>query len=322
MQKKEVMLGIDIGGTNTVYGFVEKSGTVLTEATMPTLAEKSAEHLFDRIFQSAESAFKKFSDVFRVVGVGIGAPNANYYTGRMENPPNLGWGIVDVVEMVNAHLSLPVVITNDANACALGEMYFGAAKGMKDFIVITLGTGLGSGIVVNGQLVYGSDGFAGELGHTCIVPQGRQCACGNLGCLETYASAPGIKRTVFEMLARHNAPSRLRGMTFNEMTSKDIADCAHEGDQIALEAFDYTAKLLGISLANFVAFSVPEAIILFGGLAASGDLILEPTKKYMEQHLLRNFKNKIKLLTSGLTSNNSAVLGAAALAWSEFRKEE
>jgi glucokinase len=230
--------------------------------------------------------------------------------------------MVDVVEMVNAHFSLPVVITNDANASALGEMYFGAAKGMKDFIVITLGTGLGSGIVVNGQLVYGSDGFAGELGHTCIVPDGRECACGNLGCLETYASARGIRRTVFELMAKRNAASSFRDTTFNEITSKMIAEAAHNGDPIAKEAFEYTGRILGISLANFVAFSVPEAFILFGGLAAAGDLIIEPTRRYMEKHLLNNFKNKIKILPSGLTDNNSAVLGAAALAWSEFGKDQ
>ncbi len=322
MDKKEVMLGIDIGGTNTVFGFVEKTGTVLTEATLPTLPENGAENFFKRVFESAEKQFKPYSETYRVCGIGIGAPNANYYSGKMENPPNLGWGIVDVVDMVNAHFSLPVVITNDANASALGEMYFGAARGMSDFIVITLGTGLGSGIVINGQLVYGSDGFAGELGHTCIIPEGRTCACGNQGCLETYVSAPGIKRTVFEILAKRIEPSGLRDVPFSKMTSKMIAEAARNGDSIAGEAFEFTGRLLGISMANFVAFSVPEAFILFGGLAASGDLIFEPTRRHMEKHLLYNYKNKIKLLPSGLTNNNSAVLGAAALAWSEFGKEQ
>jgi len=321
MDKKLVMLGIDVGGTNTVFGFVEKSGNVLTEKSLPTLAEKSAEHLFQRIFDSAQELFKEFTDEYRVCGIGVGAPNANYYSGKVENPPNLDWGSVDVVELVNSHFSLPVVITNDANACALGEMYFGAAKGMKDFIVITLGTGLGAGIVVNGHLVYGSDGYAGELGHVCVEIDGRQCACGNLGCLEAYVSATGIKRTVSEMLAKMVDDSVLRDISFNDLTSKKIAELANEGDPIALAAFRYTGKLLGMSLANFVAFSVPETIILFGGLAGAGELIVDPTREYMENHLLKNFKNKIKILPSGLSGNNSAVLGAAALAWSEFGKD-
>lgn len=321
MDKKEIVLGIDIGGTNTVFGFVDKAGNVFAETELPTEAKKSAEHLFGRVFELAENKFKKYSDEYRVTGIGIGAPNANYYTGKIENPPNLGWGVVDVVDLVNAHFKLPVVITNDANATALGEMYFGAAQNMRDFIVITLGTGLGSGIVVNGQLVYGYDGFAGELGHTCIVPDGRQCACGNKGCLETYVSAPGIKRTVFELLAEMTDPSPLRDIGFNDLTSKKIAEQAREKDPIAMEAFERTGRWLGISLANFVAFSVPEAFILFGGLAAAGELIFKPTRRYMEEHLLGNFKNKIKIIGSGLTHNNSAVLGAAALAWSEFGKE-
>ncbi|MFN3694212.1 MAG: ROK family protein, partial [Ignavibacterium sp.] len=216
---------------------------------------------------------------------------------------------------------VPVALTNDANAAALGEMYYGAAKGMKDFIVITLGTGLGSGIVVNGNLIYGHDGFAGEIGHTIYDPQGRQCGCGRKGCLETYASAPGIKRTVMELIAKTNLKSRLRTVSFENLDAKLITELALEGDMLALEAFDFTARVLGIKLADAVAHTSPEAIILFGGLSNAGDLLLVPTKKYLEENVFHVFRNKVKILKSELSEGKSAVLGAAALIWHELNNK-
>jgi len=257
-----------------------------------------------------------------LIGIGIGAPNANYYKGIMENPPNLPWGNVNVIEIVKKHIDLPAVITNDANAAAIGEMKFGAAKGMKDFIMITLGTGVGSGIVVNGELVYGHDGFAGEIGHTIYDPDGRMCGCGRRGCLETYTSASGIKRTVFELLGEFNDESILRNVSFNEMNSKMISEAANKGDKLALEAFDKTAKILAIKLADAIAHTSPEAIILFGGLALSGELIFNPLYKYLELYTLNVFKGKVKVIPSGLSNGNIAVLGAAALIWKEFENLE
>jgi glucokinase len=318
MSKIKITLGIDIGGTNTAFGFVDQNGKMIDEVSIPTKGWEVAEKLFDRIHKKISKLYKKYSDQYELIGVGVGAPNANYYKGIIVNPPNLQWGDVDVVAQLKEYFNLPVFITNDANATAIGEMLFGAAKGMKDFIVITLGTGLGGGVVINGKVVYGADGFAGELGHTCIEPNGRKCGCGNSGCLETYVSATGIKRTVFELLAKRMDESPLRKIKYADLSAKIIYDAAKQGDPIALEAFEYTGRLLGLSLANFAVFSRPEAFILFGGLAAAGDLIMKPAKKYMEEHLLITFKNKIKILLSGLADGNSAVLGAAALAWNEL----
>jgi glucokinase len=268
-----------------------------------------------------EELRKQLKIDYEIVGIGIGAPNANYYKKTIEYPPNLNWGYVEVENYIRRYFLQPVALTNDANAAALGEMYYGVAKGMKDFIVITLGTGLGSGIVVNGNLVYGHDGFAGEIGHTVAVPDGRQCGCGKRGCLETYASAPGIKRTCFELLAKYNYSSNLRKIIFEDLDAKMITEAALQGDKIALEAFDYTAKLLGMKLADAVAHTSPEAIILFGGLANAGDLLLIPTKKYMEENLFHVFRNKVKILKSELNEGKSAVLGAAALIWHEILKK-
>lgn len=319
MSKTEIMLGIDIGGTNTVFGFVDETGKIILESSIPTRSHENAESLIERLYDEAIRQFGNLKGNYTIKGIGIGAPNANYYTGVVENPPNLKWGCVEFVKLINNKFKIPSVITNDANACALGEMLFGAAKGMKNFIVITLGTGLGSGIVINGDLVYGADGFAGELGHTCVEVGGRQCSCGNQGCLETYVSATGIRRTVLELMAKRNQKSSLHDIPYKELTSKLIAEAAQNGDKLALEAFDYTARILGVSLANAIAFSSPEAIILFGGLALAGDLIFNPTKKYMEEYVLNTFRGKVSLLPSGLSNGNSAVLGAAALAWNEFK---
>ncbi|MBI5730320.1 MAG: ROK family protein [Ignavibacteriales bacterium] len=318
--KKKVAIGIDVGGTNTVFGFVDEAGQCVYESSILTHADQDADQLFSRLFIKIDNDFKKYSDDYELIGIGIGAPNANYYKGTVELPPNLNWGIVNVLEIVKKYSPLPSSITNDANAAAIGEMIFGTAKGMKDFIVITLGTGLGSGIVVNGELVYGSDGFAGEIGHTIVDPNGRECGCGRKGCLETYASASGIKRTVFELIGTTNIPSELRNVSYNQLTAKDIADAAKNGDKLALAAFDYTSKILGLKLADSVAHLSPEAIILFGGLALAGGLIFTPTKRYMEEYMLNIFKNKVKLLPSALPGAHAAVLGASALIWNELKK--
>ncbi len=317
---KEVTLGIDIGGTNTVFGFVDKEGICISDSSIPTNAHEEAELLFSRLFAKVKDMLAGLSGEYKMIGIGVGAPNANYYHGTVEQPPNLSWDIVNVLDIIKKYYDVPSAITNDANAAAIGEMQFGAAKGMKDFIVITLGTGLGSGIVVNGELVYGHDGFAGEIGHTIVDPAGRQCGCGRKGCLETYASASGIRRTVYELLCNSMEPSLLRKIPFEDLTSKMIYDAAVEGDKIALEAFDYTAKVLALKLVDAVAHTSPEAIILFGGLAAAGELIFVPTKKYMEEFMLNIFKNKVKLIPSALTKGNTAVLGASALIWNELEK--
>jgi Transcriptional regulator/sugar kinase len=320
MNQKEVVLGVDIGGTNTKYGYVDKNGNLLAEGEMLTEAHRPAEEFFDRLHTQAESIFASKKDQLKLVGIGLGAPNGNYYKGTIEQPPNLSWKYVDVVATLRRWYSIPVALTNDANAAALGEMLFGAAKGMKDFIVITLGTGLGSGIVANGELIYGHDGFAGEIGHTIVDPNGRQCGCGRRGCLETYASASGIRRTVEELLKIPAPPSELREISFEQITSKRIFEAAQRGDKLALEAFELTGRYLGLKLADSVAYTSPEAIILFGGLAAAGDFIFSPTKKYMEEFLLNIFKNKVRLLPSGLPKGNSAILGAAALMWKQLLK--
>jgi glucokinase len=320
--KIEVTLGIDVGGTNTAFGFVDVNGNCVAESSIQTKAQNSAADLFSRLHPEIEKLYQTISDKYLLKGIGVGAPNANYYRGTVENPPNLKWGVVNVVEILKQYYDVPVAITNDANASAIGEMLFGAAKGMKDVIVITLGTGLGSGVVVDGKLVYGSDGFAGEIGHTVYDPNGRQCGCGKKGCLETYASATGIKRTVMELLATSNEDSALRNVNYNDLDSKMIYTSALAGDKLAKEAFEITGKILGLKLADAVAVTSPEAIILFGGLALAGDMIINPTKKSLEENLFVVFKNKVKILPSGLPEGNSAVLGSAALIWNEIIKQE
>ena len=318
MSRTDVALGVDIGGTNTVFGFVDRNGKCLAESSISTNANEPAVKLFARLHSKVEEVLTEHKNDLNLIGIGIGAPNANYYKGTVEMPPNLKWGIVNVLEIVKQYYDLPSAITNDANAAAIGEMTFGTAKGMNDFIVITLGTGLGSGIVVNRQLMYGADGFAGEIGHTIYKSGGRQCGCGRKGCLETYASASGIRRTVFELLCNSMEESELRKVSFNDLTSKMIYEMAMRGDKIALESFELTGDALGTSLANSVAHTSPEAIILFGGLAAAGDLIFEPVKRYLETNLLNIFKNKVKVIPSGLPEGNAAVLGASALIWNEL----
>lgn len=320
MARIEVTLGVDIGGTNTVFGYVDQKGMCLASASMPTQAHEPADLFFNRLHESALGLLNHLPEECEMVGIGIGAPNGNYYKGTIENPPNLSWKYVDVRAELGKFYTVPAAITNDANAAALGEMLFGAAQGMKDFIVITLGTGLGSGIVANGELIYGADGFAGEIGHTTVDPNGRQCGCGKRGCLEAYSSATGLCRTVFELICNTSEPSELRHVSPAELTSRMVYESALRGDRLAAEAFEFTGRILGMKLADSVAHLSPEAIILFGGLAAAGDLIFNPTKRSLEEHLFPVFRNKVKLLPSKLTEGSAAVLGASALIWNELEK--
>ena len=316
---KKVGIGIDIGGTNTQIGFVDEKGKVYLETSMSTLSGDTFEEYLDELYNVIEDAKENCKEKFLIVGIGIGAPNANFYKGTIEFAPNLKWkGIIEVTKLVSKKFGYPAVLTNDANAAAIGEMLFGGAKGMKDFIIITLGTGLGSGIVVNGELVYGHDGFAGELGHVRVVKDGRLCGCGRRGCLETYASATGIKRTAFEVMADRNQETLLSKFSYDDITSFKIYEAAQNGDHLAREIFRKTGEYLGEALADFIANGSPEAIFLFGGLANAKELILEPTEKYMEKNLLHIFKNKVRLQLSQLNEGDAAVVGAAALAWKEF----
>ncbi|MCX6543217.1 MAG: ROK family protein [Acidobacteria bacterium] len=317
----DIAVGIDIGGTNTVFGLVDRTGSCLADSSVPTQSHVPVSALVERLTGAIAELQAPLSVTSSIVGIGIGAPNANYHRGTIENPPNLGWrGITPIVSLFRERFAVPVAITNDANAAALGEVLFGAAKGMRDVIVITLGTGLGSGIVANGDLVYGADGFAGEIGHTTVDPNGRFCGCGRRGCLETYASAPGICRTVFELLSVRRDDSSLRAISFNDMTAKLVAEAAGNGDVIAKMAFEETGRILGMKLAESVAHTSPEAIVLFGGLANAGDLLFIPTRASLEAHLLNAFQGRVKLLPSGLPEGTSAVLGAAALLWKELDK--
>jgi glucokinase len=323
MEKTSVVVGIDIGGTNTRIGLVDREGRCISETSIETKGQEAAEQLVARIARSVEEQYLPRKASHSLKGIGIGAPNANYYKGTVESPPNLGWpGVTDVVGLFKQYLPVPAAITNDANAAALGELLFGAGKGLRDFIVITLGTGLGSGLIVNGALVYGHDGFAGELGHMIVDPEGRECGCGRRGCLETYASATGICKTVFELFALRRTESELRHVSYDHLTAKMVSDAARKGDPIAREAFEITGKILGRKLADSVAHTSPAAIILYGGLAAAGELIFEPTKRHMEASLLPLFRNKVQLLPSGLREGSAAVLGSAALIWNELEKKE
>lgn len=313
---KPYVLGVDMGGTNTVVGVVDTLGKVVNSAALKTRDYIEFEDFTDALVKACRRLMSEVGGNDLIAGIGIGAPNANFYSGNIENAANLPWkGVLPLGEMLNKALDLPVAVTNDANAAAIGEMTYGAARGMRDFIMITLGTGVGSGIVVNGQLVYGSDGFAGELGHTCAIRDGRQCGCGKKGCLETYCSATGMARTAVEFLSTRQDASLLRDLDPAAITSKDVYDAAIKGDALAKEIFDYTGRIMGQAFADFVSFSAPEAIVLFGGLAQSGDLLLKPIREAMEANLLPYWKGKVKLIPSALKSSESAILGAAALGW-------
>lgn len=318
---KQVTAGIDIGGTNTVAGFVDRDGNCLAEISTPTKEYTEIGPYMKNLCGLMKAELDKHAD-WQLMGIGIGAPNANYHRGTIEEAPNLSWkGTVHFCDLMGEYFpNIKIAITNDANAAAMGEMIFGAAKGMKDFVVITLGTGLGSGIVVNGDLVYGHDGFAGEVGHTTVFPNGRQCGCGKKGCLETYASATGIVRTITELMCNSRKPSSLRDIPNSKLTSYDVFKAYQNGDELAKECFEYTGKILGMKLADVVCHTSPSTIFLFGGPAKAGDAIIAPTKKSMEEYLLPIFKNKIDIKLSGLMDCNAAVLGASALAWKELEK--
>lgn len=316
---KEVVIGIDIGGTYTKMGIVDQSGNLYYEASIETDKYDDPNLFADVIRERIYNFLEKDKEKYNLMGIGVGAPNANYYTGNIEFAPNLIWkGVIPFAEIFSSKFNLPVAITNDANAAAIGEMIFGAAQNMKNFLMITLGTGLGSGLIVNGDLVYGHDGFAGELGHVNVVEHGRKCGCGKRGCLETYVSATGIKRTVFELLATETDASVFRNSTFNKLEAKDITEAAINGDPIAKKAYKRTGLMLGKALADTVAHISPQAIFLFGGLTKAGSWIFDPTKSAMDENVLEIFRGKIKILPSALLDKNIAVLGAAALVWKEI----
>jgi len=319
---KEAVIGIDIGGTFTKMGIVDRQGNMYAEGSIASDKTPSIDDFIMELHAAVEKMKASLKEELNILGIGIGAPNSNYYKGTIEDAANLKWkGVIPFTDKITRVFNLPSVLTNDANAAALGEMIFGGAKGMKDFIVITLGTGLGSGIVVNGDVVYGHDGFAGELGHTIVKPGGRECGCGLKGCLETYVSAPGIKRTVFELFAELNVKSELRQYTFDQLNATMISQAAREGDPIALRAFEITGEILGAKLADAIAITSPEAIFFFGGLAKAGELLFKHVRANLEPNLLFIFRNKVKLLPSGLTDKNTAVMGASALIWKEMDKK-
>jgi glucokinase len=311
-----------VGGTNSVFGLVDEWGKIYAEGKIRTDDYPDFDEYLQTLTAHIQHLLAATGEPYELVGIGIGAPMGNYYNGCIENASNLNWkGILPVAGKMSRYFpDIPVVLTNDANAAAIGEMLYGGARGMKNFTVITLGTGLGSGIVVNGEVVYGHDGFAGELGHIIVSPDGRECGCGRCGCLETYASATGIKRTVYKLLADHIGDSDMKNISFNELSAEMITAAAIKGDPIAIEAFRHTGERLGRALADLVAITVPEAIFLFGGLARADKYILEPTKETMEQNMLKMWRGKVKLLLSELNGKNAAVLGASALAW-KIRKE-
>jgi len=312
----ELAIGIDIGGTNTKYGIVNHRGEILEKGSLKTDDYAEIESFVDALHKAIRPIIESHGQDKHVKGIGVGAPNGNYYTGTIEYAPNLQWkGVIPLAKLITEKFNLPCSLTNDAKAAALGEMMYGAAKGMKDFIMITLGTGVGSGIVANGQLIYGHDGFAGELGHTTIRPGGRlHKGTGMHGTLEVYASATGIALTANELLAKNpDTPSLMR--KYSTIDSKVVADCAEQNDDLAKEVYRFTGQILGEALANFIMFSSPEAIILFGGVIKAGDLILNPTREHMEKNVLPIFRDKVKLVFSELQGADAAILGASALAW-------
>jgi len=313
----ELAIGIDIGGTNTKYGIVNHRGDILTKGELKTDDHPTIEGYIDALYEVIAPLIKQHEGDGRVKGIGVGAPNGNFYTGTIDYAPNLIWkGVLPLAKLMTQKFGLPSALTNDANAAAVGEMNYGAARGMRDFIMITLGTGVGSGIVANGQLIYGHDGFAGELGHTIIRPGGRKHWSTKLdGSLEAYCSATGIVLTAKELLEQSEEDSLLRQFSGQELTSKDVYNYAVKGDKIALETYRFTGQILGEALANFIMFSSPEAIILFGGVIKAGDLIMEPTREHMEKNLLPIFQNKVKLVFSELKEADAAILGASALVW-------
>lgn len=316
---KPYVIGLDLGGTNSVFGIVDSRGDIKATTAIKTQGYgDNVEAYVDASIEALKIIIDQVGGIDKIKAMGIGAPNGNYYNGTIEFAPNLEWGrngVVPLAKLFSDKLGIPVALTNDANAAAIGEMTYGVARGMKNFIVITLGTGVGSGIVINGQLVYGCDGFAGELGHVIVKENGRQCGCGRKGCLETYCSATGVARSAREFLANSDELSLLRELDPEKITSYDVAVAAGKGDKIANEIFEFTGKILGEACADFAAFSSPEAFIFFGGLTKAGDLIMNPIKKAYDETVLNIFKGKAKFLVSGLEGSSAAVLGASAVGW-------
>ena len=317
---KPYVIGLDLGGTNAVFGIVDQRGNVLSTNSIKTQAYEKVDDFVSAGVAAIKPMVDKLGGIQNIKAMGIGAPNGNYYKGTIEYAPNLHWAhdcIVPLAEMFSRQLNIPVGITNDANAAAIGEMEYGVAKGMKNFIVLTLGTGVGSGIVINGQLVYGSDGFAGELGHVTIVhgEKGRTCGCGRKGCLEAYCSATGVARTAREFLSTTDEPSKLRDLDPESITSLAVSIAASQGDALAKRVYEYTGHLLGEACADFAAFSSPEAFIFFGGLTKAGNLIMDPIKAAYNEHVMPIFKGKAQFLISGLDDASAAVLGASAIGW-------
>ena len=319
MAEKQYVLGVDVGGQTAKCGVVNASGEVIAQTILVSNEHADADGFISALADTLKKLVVDANLEGQIRGVGVGAPNGNYYTGEIKNAPNLTWASSNVPVRFAAMLSeklggLPVALTNDANAAAVGEMTYGIARGMKDFIMITLGTGVGSGIVIDGKVVYGHDGFAGELGHTTVVPyNGRVCGCGRTGCLEAYCSAIGVARTAREWLEHSTEPSVLRDV--DNITSKDVYDAAKEGDKVALAIFEYTGKLLGTKFCDFIAFSAPEAIVLFGGLARSKEFLYEPMLRAMNENVLKIWKDKVQIVFSSLKESDAAILGASALAW-------
>lgn len=314
---KPYVIGIDMGGTNTAFGLVDARGTVIASSSIKTAKHADINDYIAELHEAVTRLLEENDAVDKVHGIGIGAPNGCYYNGMIEEAPNLPWpSPIPLAQLITEAFGVQCIVTNDANAAAIGEMTYGAARGMKDFIMITLGTGVGSGIVVNGQVVYGHDGFAGELGHVVMKrSNGRMCGCGRTGCLEAYCSATGVARTAREFLEIRKEDSLLRNIPVDEITSKDVYDCAIQDDKLAKEIFDYTGTILGEALADFCTFSSPEAFILFGGLTKSGDLIMKPVKEAYEKNILACFKGKAKIILSEMKEADAAILGASALGW-------
>ena len=319
MTIKPYVIGLDLGGTNSVFGIVDSRGDIKVTTAIKTQGYNTVEEYVDAAVDALQIIIDQVGGIDKIKAMAIGAPNGNFYTGTIEFAPNLPWGhdgIVPLADMFSKKLGIPVALTNDANAAAIGEMTYGVARGMKNFIVITLGTGVGSGIVVNGQMVYGCDGFAGELGHVIMVREnGRSCGCGRNGCLEAYCSATGVARTAREYLATTDEPSLLRDMEPEKITSLDVSIAASKGDELAQRVYAFTGKMLGEACADFAAFSSPEAFIFFGGLTKAGPLIMDPIKKAYDENVLNIFKGKAKFLVSGLDGSSAAVLGASAVGW-------
>ena len=320
---KPYVIGLDLGGTNSVFGIVDSRGEIEATTAIKTQAYNRVEDDVKASVEALQAIIDEVGGIDTIKGMGIGAPNANYYEGTIEYAPNIVWAhesVVPLASMFEQALGVPVAITNDANAAAVGEMTYGVARGMKNFIMLTLGTGVGSGIVVNGQLVYGCDGFAGELGHVVMRREnGRPCGCGRKGCLEAYCSATGVARTAREMLAKSDAPSLLRSLKSEDITSLDVSLAANKGDKIALDVYAFTGEMLGEACADFAAFSSPEAFVFFGGLTKAGELIMKPIRESYDRHVFHAFKGKAKFLVSSLDGSSAAVLGASAIGW-EIKK--